>query len=65
VVRSRPTPLEKRLNRLEKRVQREVYIFPDKHDPSLNRLVKRARRPRQKSLKRQMDEWREFKEKTE
>lgn len=55
---------EKRINRLKKRVEREVYIFPHKHDKSLNRLVEKIKRPKPKTIKQQMKEWEKFQEMT-
>lgn len=55
---------EKRIKRLKKRVDREVYVFPDKHDYPLNRLVKKSKHVKPKTLNQQMDEWEEFEEKT-
>jgi hypothetical protein len=55
---------EKRINRLARRVDREVYIFPDKHDKSLNRLVKKTKRQKPKTFEQQMREWKVFEEKT-
>jgi len=63
-MKTRPDPKEKRVKRLAKRVEREVYIFPDKHEYPLNRLVKKVKRQKPKTLKQQMKEWEKFKEMT-
>jgi hypothetical protein len=63
-MRSRPTDTDKRIRRLSKRVEGEVYIFPKKHEGSLNRLVRRINKKKPKSVKQQMEEWNEFAEKT-
>ena len=54
----------RRLKRLERRVEREVLIFPDKHDKSLNRLVRKKTAKKPKTLKQQMEEWKEFNRRT-
>jgi hypothetical protein len=63
-MKSRPTSTEKRTKRLANRVEREVYIFPDKHDYSLHRLVKKVKRQKPKTLTQQIKEWERFKEMT-
>jgi hypothetical protein len=64
MTRLRRTATERRVRRLARRVDREVYVFPAKHDKSLNRLVKKTKQQKPKSFKEQMDEWKEFEEKT-
>ena len=56
---------EKRIRRLKKRAEEEVYIFPKKNEYPLHRLVKKAKHVKPKSLKEQMKEWEKFKEMTE
>jgi hypothetical protein len=60
-IRSKSTG--RRLKRLERRVEREVLIFPDKHDKSLQRLIKKSKKP-SKTMKQQIDEWKEFNRRT-
>ena len=64
MTKSRQTVKERRVKRLARRVDREVYLFPAKHDKSLNRLVKKTKQQKPKTFKEQMDEWKEFEEKT-
>jgi hypothetical protein len=56
---------EKRLKRLKKRTEEEVYVFPKKTEYPLQRLVKKAKRVKPKTLNQQMKEWEKFKEMTE
>lgn len=55
----------KRIRRLKKRVEEEVYVFPKKNEYPLHRLVKKAKHVKPKTLKQQMREWEKFKEMTE
>ena len=55
----------RRLKKLQKRVEKEVYIFPGKRDYPLNRLVKKVKHQKPKTFKQQMAEWKEFQEMTE
>ena len=61
VIRSKSTG--RRLKRLNRRVEREVLIFPDKHDKSLQKLIKKTPK-KHKTLKQQIDEWKEFNRRT-
>jgi hypothetical protein len=56
---------ERRLKRLKKRTDEEVYVFPKKNEYPLQRLVKKAKAVKPKTLKQQMKEWEKFKEMTE
>jgi hypothetical protein len=56
---------KKRLLRLKKRTDKEVYVFPKKTDYPLHRLVKKAKAVKPKTLNQQMKEWEKFKEMTE
>ena len=55
---------DKRINRLKKRVEKEVYIFPKKNEYPLNRLIKKIKKKKPKTLKQQMKEWNKFQEMT-
>jgi hypothetical protein len=54
---------DRRLKKLNSRVEREVLIFPEKHDKSLQRLIKKTK-PRRKTFKEQVAEWEEFNRRT-
>jgi len=54
---------DRRLQKLNRRVEREVIIFPEKHDKSLQRLIKKTT-PRRKTFKEQIAEWEEFNRRT-
>ena len=59
-IRARIT--KRRENKLKKRVAKEVYIFPKKNERALNDLIKKVEHKKPKSIKKQMDEWKEFME---